>query len=53
MSINYSDTTVFVVQTIKDGGNYVSQREGDVSDLEIGRIVTIDGTDNNWYFLMQ
>ena len=50
MSINYSDTTVFVVQTIKDGGNYVSQREGAVSDLEIGRIVTIDGTDNNGTF---
>jgi len=38
------------VQTIKEGGNDVLQREGDASDLEIGRIVTIDGTDNNGTF---
>lgn len=51
ISINYSDATVFVLQTIKDGGNEVTQREGTASDLEIGRIVTIDGTDNDGSFL--
>lgn len=51
ISINYSDATVFVVQTIKDGGNEVTQREGTASDLEVGRIVTIDGTDSDGSFL--
>lgn len=50
MSVSYSDATLFIVQTIKDGGNDVSQREGTASDLEIGRIVTIDGADNNGIF---
>lgn len=44
ITVVYSDDTVFVKQTIRDGGENVEETEGSVSDLREGFTVEMKGT---------